>query len=167
MSAPAAVETPRSTPRPDVRAARLRVGFVVVLGAVAVTAGTVVLQVTVGEHAPGADGPPPPAPPPPAAVPVAAAPVAQRVTYELTGGPAADLTYVGHAGDVRQEQAVKAPWSRTLDRAAGEGGGYYSLSARGRTAGLTCRILLDGVQVTERTAAPGELVTCSASSAVG
>ncbi len=88
------------------------------------------------------------------------------VVYELSGAQGAqNVTYVAQGSELRQKTEVEAPWSTAFERESQEGRDeFYSLSAQGWGSGpLRCRILEDGVVVSDHTApAPGAPVTCTA-----
>lgn len=92
--------------------------------------------------------------------------VTHAVVYELSGGKSArNVTYVAEGSELKQETEVVTPWSTAFDRAGQEGHDeFYSVSAQGDSRGsLHCRILVDGVVVSENTApAAGAPVTCTA-----
>lgn len=92
--------------------------------------------------------------------------VIHSVVYELSGAEGAqNVTYVAQGSELMQKTEVTAPWSTTFERRSHEGHDeFYSLSAQGAGSGaLRCRILVDGVVVSERTApAAGAPVTCTA-----
>ncbi|MEV6905711.1 MmpS family transport accessory protein [Amycolatopsis sp. NPDC051071] len=88
------------------------------------------------------------------------------VVYELSGAQGAqNVTYVAQGSELMQKTEVTAPWSAAFERASQEGRDeFYSLSAQGSGSGqLRCRILEDGVVVSDHTAvAAGAPVTCTA-----
>lgn len=92
--------------------------------------------------------------------------VTHAVVYELSGAEGArNVTYVAEGSELRQETEVEAPWSAAFERVGQEGRHeFYSVSAQGTGRGaLHCRILVDGVVVSENTApAVGGLVICTA-----
>ncbi|WP_020671976.1 MmpS family transport accessory protein [Amycolatopsis nigrescens] len=93
-------------------------------------------------------------------------PVLYAVTYELSGGAGAlNITYVGQGAVLEQERASSTPWRKSVARQGTEDEvGYLTVSAQNSGAGrLTCRILLDGEVVSERTAGPNGVVMCAKS----
>ncbi|NKQ58673.1 hypothetical protein HFP15_38100 [Amycolatopsis sp. K13G38] len=102
--------------------------------------------------------------------PVAPAPapvVSHAVVYELSGGQAAlNITYVGQDAGIAQVAQAGTPWSVALERqVAKDSTQYYSVSAQNAGSGtLNCRIVVDGVTVSEASAAaPQGMVRCSKS----
>jgi hypothetical protein len=92
--------------------------------------------------------------------------VTHSVVYELSGAEGAqNVTYVAQGSELMQKTEVTAPWSATFERASQEDRDeFYSVSAQGSGRGaLKCRIVVDGVVVSDHTApAPGAPVTCTA-----
>ncbi|NIH84153.1 MmpS family transport accessory protein [Amycolatopsis granulosa] len=104
----------------------------------------------------------------PIVAPGAPAPeVSYQVTYELTGGAhALNVTYVAQGADIAQVLDTRTPWSASLVRTGAQGAHqYFSLTAQSAGGGLlTCRIVVDGVVVSERSvSAPQGMVRCSKS----
>ncbi|WP_158891263.1 MmpS family transport accessory protein [Amycolatopsis anabasis] len=85
---------------------------------------------------------------------VVAPAVVQLVTYELTGrGPALNVTFVVQGSAIEQLREVTTPWSKLVPRrSTGPGTDYVTVSAQNAGDGeLGCRIIVDGVVVSERT----------------
>ncbi|GAA3824544.1 MULTISPECIES: MmpS family transport accessory protein [Amycolatopsis] len=104
----------------------------------------------------------------PVVAPVAPVPqVSYAVTYELTGGAGAlNVTYVAKGADIAQVLETDTPWSVSIERTGPQGSDqYFSLTAQNAGGGtLTCRIIVDGVVVSERSvSAPQGMVRCSKS----
>jgi hypothetical protein len=92
--------------------------------------------------------------------------VTHSVRYELSGGTALNITYVTEGAAISQVPQAAASWSVTLERTGPAGTAqYYSVSAQDAGPGtLKCRILVDGVVLSERTVtAPNGVVRCSKS----
>lgn len=160
MGVPAA--TPASAPATD-GPSRLKP-----LGSVVVVLGVVAVAVAVATYVTPKTSPTAQNTPAPRVEQVAAAvrAVTHAVVYELSGAKRAEnVTYVAEGSELKQETEVEAPWSAAFDRAGQEGRDeFYSVSALGVGRGvLHCRILVDGVVVSENTApATGAPVTCTA-----
>ncbi|WP_410659983.1 MmpS family transport accessory protein [Amycolatopsis sp. lyj-112] len=92
--------------------------------------------------------------------------VTHSVVYELSGAHGAqNVTYVAQGSELLQKAEVAESWSTGFEREGQEGRDeFYSLSARGAGSGLLkCKIIVDGVTVSENSAhAPGAPVTCTA-----
>lgn len=90
--------------------------------------------------------------------------VTHTVRYELTGDFARDITYVTQGSGIAQVAQASTPWSVSFEhRAAARSSRYYSLSARAAGRGmLTCRILVDGAVVSERSVSDSDgIIHCS------
>jgi hypothetical protein len=105
-----------------------------------------------------------------APVPVAPAPmptVTHLVIYQLVGGQAAlDITYVTAGADITQVAESPTPWSVAIERHDPvTSSPHLSVSARNGGAGvLSCRIVVDGTTVAERSIAdPSGTLHCSKS----
>lgn len=104
----------------------------------------------------------------PVVAPAAPVPlVSHHVTYELTGGARAlNVTYVAQGADIAQVLDTATPWSVSLDRTGAQGSDqYFSVTAQNVGGGtLTCRIIVDGAVVSERSVStPHGMVRCSKS----
>jgi glycerate kinase len=138
------------------------------LGSVVVVLGVVAVAVTLATYVMPKTSRIEQNPPAPRVEQVAAAVrvVTHAVVYELSGAEGAqNVTYVAEGSELRQKTEVEAPWSASFERVGQEGRDeFYSVSAQGAGRGaLHCRILVDGVVVSENTApAVGTPVTCTA-----
>ncbi|UJW31487.1 MmpS family protein [Saccharothrix sp. AJ9571] len=145
------------------RARRVLGGVSLMLGVAVVGAASVVLQVTAGER-PARSNPQHLARQPADNVAPAVPPMPSKyVTYELSGDSGArNITYVGNELTVAQETSAELPWSRTLEQLT-PSSGYFSISAQNPAAGsLTCRIVVDGQVVSQKsTTVAKNVVTCS------
>jgi len=138
------------------------------LGTVVVVLGVMAVAVTLTSYVMPKASRPVQSPPAPRVEQVAAAvpTLTHSVVYELSGAQGAqNVTYVAQGSELMQKTEVTAPWSTAFERASQEGRDeFYSLSAQGAGNGvLRCRILEDGVVVSDHTApAAGAAVTCTA-----
>lgn len=138
------------------------------LGSVVVVLGVVAVAVTLATYVMPKTSRPAENVPAPRVEQVAAAAqsVAYAVVYELSGAQGAqNVTFVAQGSELMQKTEVAAPWSTTFERLGQEGRDeFYSVSAQGAGRGvLSCRIVVDGVVVSESTApAAGAAVTCTA-----
>lgn len=148
--------------RADRRARRLLGGVSLVLGVAVVGAASIVLQVTAGER-PARSNQQQPRVRADHVAPVVPPTPSKYVTYELSGDNGArNITYVGNELTVAQEMSAELPWSRTLEQLT-PSSGYFSISAQNPAAGsLTCRIVVDGQVVSQKsTTVAKNVVTCS------
>jgi MmpS family membrane protein len=157
-----AVEPARTERRPGTGSTMLVAGLGVVL-----VVGLVSILVT-------AHRPAEPAPPtrggagaPVAAAPAPAPTVVHVVTYQLLGGQTAlDITYVANGAGIAQVAESRTLWSVAIERHDPvTSSPYVSVSARNGGPGLlSCRIIVDGRTVAERSVAdPHGTVRCSKS----
>jgi hypothetical protein len=146
MGVPTAIRPAEFTARPE----RGRLGnVVVVLGVVVVAIAVASFVLPRAAHKPSADQPAAAGPVAPPAVPT----VRHTVVYELHGAHGArNVTYAGEGTSLVQQAEVPTPWSATFTRVGpADRAEFYSVSAQNPgPGGLSCRILVDGVPIAEK-----------------
>jgi hypothetical protein len=85
------------------------------------------------------------------------------VTYKVTGGHGASVTYQNESQDTGQDTEAGTPWSDVESMSDGD---FYYVSAQNQGGGtITCSVVVDGVTV-DSNSASGEYAICSASGTI-